>query len=64
MEFRACEIYNDEQGTFNVSFSAKKSLQSSMINNLTHNTALAILEENGSDLAAGEEVKVMFLNHF
>lgn len=63
IEFRACEVYN-ENGALQVSFKGKKSLQSSMINNLTRNSALAILEENGSDLKAGEVVKIMFLNHF
>lgn len=63
LEFRACDVHQ-HNGTLQVSFSTKKSLQSSMINNLTHNAALAILEENGSNLKAGEQVKVMFLNHF
>lgn len=63
LEFRACEIHNNN-GILQVSFKNKKSLQSSMINNLTHNTAVAILEENGSDLKAGAKLKVMFLNHF
>ena len=63
MEFRACEIINDN-GILGVKFSAKKSLQSSMINNLTHNTALALLAENGSNLQAGEQIQIMLLNEF
>lgn len=62
-EFRACEVQNDN-GILQVSFSAKKSLQSSMVNNLTHDTALAILEENGGDMQKGEVVNILFLNHF
>lgn len=63
MEFRACELINDN-GTLGVKFSTKKSLQSSMINNLTHNTALALLAENGSNLQAGESIQIMLLNQF
>ncbi len=63
MEFRACELINDN-GTLGVKFSTKKSLQSSMINNLTHNTALALLTENGSNLQAGESIQIMLLNQF
>lgn len=60
-EFRACEVENDN-GNLLISFSAKKSLQSSMINNLTKNTALALLEENGRDLKTGAVVKIMLLD--
>ncbi|TLD96209.1 molybdopterin molybdenumtransferase MoeA [Helicobacter jaachi] len=63
MEFRACELVQ-HNGELGVKFSAKKSLQSSMINNLTHNTALALLAENGADLSAGSVVQIMLLNHF
>lgn len=63
MEFRACEVIN-ENGILGVRFSTKKSLQSSMINNLTHNTALALLAENGSNLQAGEAIQIMLLNQF
>lgn len=63
LEFRTCDISLDN-GTLNASFKSKKSLQSSMINNLTRNTALAILEENGGDLQAGEQIQILFLNHF
>ncbi len=62
LEFRACEVFS-HNGKLSVSFAKKKSLQSSMVNNLTHNTALAILEENGSDLPKGAVVQVMFLHH-
>lgn len=62
LEFRACEVFS-HNGKLSVSFANKKSLQSSMVNNLTHNTALAILEENGSDLPKGAVVQVMFLHH-
>lgn len=63
LEFRACDISN-HNGQLNASFKSKKSLQSSMVNNLTRNTALAILEENGRDLQAGEQIQILFLNHF
>lgn len=62
LEFRACEVFS-HNGKLSVSFAKKKSLQSSMVNNLTHNTALAILEENGSNLPKGAVVQVMFLHH-
>lgn len=61
MEFRACDV-RSENGTLRVSFESKKSLQSSMINNLTHNTALALLPENGGDLDAGERVEIILLS--
>lgn len=61
MEFRACEVYN-EHGNLSVSFDKKRSLQSSMINNLTHNTALALLPENGGDIQAGEKVEILLLS--
>lgn len=62
LEFRACEVFS-HNGKLSISFASKKSIQSSMVNNLTHNTALAILEENGSDLPKGAIVQVMFLHH-
>lgn len=62
LEFRACEVFS-HNGKLSISFASKKSIQSSMVNNLTHNTALAILEENGSDLPKGAIVQVIFLHH-
>ncbi len=62
LEFRACEVFS-HNGKLSISFASKKSIQSSMVNNLTRNTALAILEENGSDLPKGAIVQVIFLHH-
>ncbi len=58
MEFRACEV-RVESGALQVSCASKKSLQSSMINNLGAHTAFIVLEENGSDLPKGASVKVL-----
>lgn len=62
MEFRVCDL-RMMQGQIFVSFANKKSLQSSMINNFTQNTALAILPENGANMNAGEKVEVMLLHY-
>lgn len=62
MEFRACDL-RLIQGQIFASFASKKSLQSSMINNLTQNTALAILPENGANMNAGEKVEIMLLGY-
>lgn len=58
MEFRACEV-ELKNGEFFVSFKSKKSLQSSMINNLGLHTAFAILPENGGSLKKGQSVEVL-----
>lgn len=58
MEFRACEV-RVESGALQVSCASKKSLQSSMINNLGAHTAFIVLEENGGDLPKGASVKVL-----
>ncbi|RAX53936.1 molybdopterin molybdotransferase MoeA [Helicobacter sp. 10-6591] len=62
-EFRICKIAIQE-GEIVASFSSKKSLQSSMINNLGAQSAFAILEENGCDLAKGENVEVLLFRGF
>ncbi len=58
MEFRACKI-ELKNGEFFVSFKSKKSLQSSMINNLGVQTGFAILPEDGGSLQKGQNVEVL-----
>ena len=58
MEFRACEV-ELKNGEFFASFKSKKSLQSSMINNLSTHTGFVILPENGDSLKKGQSVEIL-----
>lgn len=63
MEFRVCDL-DIVRGKYEVSFSRKRILQSSVINNLCGESALLVLEENGRDLEAGEEVDIILFRKF
>ncbi|WP_395003778.1 molybdopterin molybdotransferase MoeA [uncultured Helicobacter sp.] len=58
MEFRACDVQVRE-GKLYASFARKKTLQSSMIENLGAHTAFAILQENGASLPKGAVVPLL-----
>lgn len=63
MEFRACDL-DIIDGRYEVSFFHKRTLQSSVINNLCGESALLVLEENGDDLEVGEEVNIILFRNF
>ncbi|PAF51537.1 molybdopterin molybdotransferase MoeA [Helicobacter sp. 13S00477-4] len=63
VEFRVCDVEIIE-GRYEVSFSSKKILQSSVINNLCGDSALVILEENGKNISKGSEVEILLFKNF
>ncbi|WP_394908710.1 molybdopterin molybdotransferase MoeA [uncultured Helicobacter sp.] len=63
MEFRACDVQLRE-GKLYASFARKKTLQSSMIENLGAHTAFAILQENGESLPKGAVVPLLVFRDF
>lgn len=58
MEFRACDVSVSE-GKLYASFARKKTLQSSMIENLGAHSAFVILHENGASLPKGAVVPLL-----
>lgn len=63
MEFRACDV-EVRDGKLYASFARKKTLQSSMIENLGAHTAFAILEENGANIPKGANVPLLIFRNF
>lgn len=63
MEFRVCDLEIIE-GQYYASFSKKRALQSSVINNLCGKTALVVLEENGGNLHKGDVVDILLFKNF
>ncbi|PAF46407.1 hypothetical protein BKH41_09205 [Helicobacter sp. 12S02232-10] len=63
MEFRVCDL-EVKEGRYEVSFSSKRVLQSSVVNNLCGNSGLVALEENGGALRKGDEVEVLLFKNF
>ncbi|PAF44051.1 hypothetical protein BJI48_03985 [Helicobacter sp. 11S02596-1] len=63
MEFRVCDLAVSD-GHYEVSFSSKRVLQSSVVNNLCGESALVILQENGMDLKKGSEVDILLFKYF
>ncbi|WP_394965310.1 molybdopterin molybdotransferase MoeA [uncultured Helicobacter sp.] len=63
MEFRACDV-EVRDGKLYASFASKKTLQSSMIENLGAHTAFAILQEGGESLPKGAVVPLLVFRDF
>lgn len=63
MEFRVCDLEIID-GRYYVSFSKKRTLQSSIINNLCGQTALVVLQENTDDLHKGDVVDIVLFRNF
>ena len=63
MEFRACDV-EVRDGKLYASFASKKTLQSSMIENLGAHTAFAILQEGGESLPKGAVLPLLVFRDF
>ncbi|PAF42317.1 molybdopterin molybdotransferase MoeA [Helicobacter sp. 11S03491-1] len=63
MEFRVCDL-NISNGKYQVDFSTKRVLQSSVVNNLCGESALVVLPEGEGEVAKGAEVDIIFFKNF